>query len=335
MTMQRHRRGGENGGITTPVSGIVGIALALATAAVIGTMFPSAAHATIFYVADFEAKACDSNIADAEIVDGKLWDTYSGTYPELPPQPIVRCAAGTPSGGNSVEWVTFDTQIDASVGIDFVPQVVVSTGTTYYLAGFFRFDRIAGRDIWHDTGAYPYSFDKLFELGSIGTRWGIGVGWNGNYAVGVEHQFVFDAWCDDGTFDDCTTVGGGDHKTANQSGYDANNPLAVGYERWHAVVLAILAHSSSSGTGNVKLWVNGVLIMDRNQPTMASSATITRLWISGTIAQPGYDSPAHYRRMDRLMLTDSWQDIVDGGYLSSPGSGDTLAPAAPTNLTVQ
>ena len=25
--------------------------------------------------------------------------------------------------------------------------------------------------------------------------------------------------------------------------------------------------------------------MDRNQPTMASSATITRLWISGTIAQ--------------------------------------------------
>jgi hypothetical protein len=39
--------------------------------------------------------------------------------------------------------------------------------------------------------------------------------------------------------------------------------------------------------------------------------------------------------MDRLMLTDNWQDIVDGGYLSTPGPGDTLAPAAPSNLTVQ
>jgi hypothetical protein len=313
---------------------IVGIALALAATAVIATVFPAAAHATTFYVGDFEAKTCDTQIADAEIVDGKMWDTYSGTYPVFPPQPIVRCAAGTPSGVNSVEWVTFDSQIDASVGIDFVPQVVVSMGTTYYLAGFFRFDRIGGRDIWHDSGVQPYSFDKLLEFGSIGTRWGIGAGWNGNYSVGVDHEFVFDAWCDDGTFDDCTTVGGGDHKTANQNGYDATHPPVVDYERWHAVVLGVLAHSSSSGTGNVKLWVNGVLIMDRDQSTMASSATITRLWISGTIAQPAYDSPAHYRRMDKLILTDNWQDIVNGGYLKS-FSGDTLAPAAPTNLAVQ
>ena len=32
------------------------------------------------------------------------------------------------------------------------------------------------------------------------------------------------------------------------------------------------------------------------------------------------------------MITDDWQDIVNGGYLNG---GDTLAPAAPTNLTVQ
>lgn len=64
--------------------------------------------------------------------------------------------------------------------------------------------------------------------------------------------------------------------------------------------------------------------------------------MAGTVARhqpeyrPGFaGNRTHQVKVDALLLTDNWQDIVNGGYLGSPGGGDTLAPAAPTNLTVQ
>ena len=42
--------------------------------------------------------------------------------------------------------------------------------------------------------------------------------------------------------------------------------------------------------------------------------------IDGTIAQPAYDAPSHYRQYDAFIVTDNWQDIIDGGYLSDPES---------------
>ena len=53
--------------------------------------------------------------------------------------------------------------------------------------------------------------------------------------------------------------------------------------------------------------------------------------MGGTIAQTAYDAPAHYRKFDAFMLTDNWQDIIDGGYLSGEG-GDTQAPTVPDGL---
>jgi hypothetical protein len=93
---------------------------------------------------------------------------------------------------------------------------------------------------------------------------------------------------------------------------------------------------ATDNTGEISLWINGIKVLQYlNIRTAQAPGTMVELGWNGTYAQPAYDIPPHVRKFDAILFTDDWQDIVDGGYLSSPGSGDSLAPAAPTNLTVQ
>jgi hypothetical protein len=109
------------------------------------------------------------------------------------------------------------------------------------------------------------------------------------------------------------------------------NPVSMENGRWHAVVIRMDVTSVRSGT--IEMWINGTRVIESyNVRTQRNGAQFTGTYIGGTHNQPSYaadvDSSKYY---DKYLVTDNWQDIIDGGYLTV----DTLAPAAPTNLTVQ
>lgn len=287
------------------------------TALVIATtwiVLGGAASAASYVVADFEGKACDAPIADAEIVEGRLWDTYPGV-----PQPAVRCGVATPSGEKFVEWHTQNATAAAQVDV-VLPATNLSSGTTIYLATFVRFDRVAGNDIWLDTGASPYQFDKLIEIRGSGFRWGIGSGWNGNYTVGGDHKFTFDAWYSKVLNGDH----GPDHLVANQAPYGPAQPYLCDYERWYGVVLGVTV--ANSDAGRVQLWIDGTKIIDMPHYTANAAPVLETLTMHGTIAQPTNDSPEHVRRLDRIVVTDSWADVLAGGFLASTPAGPDGGP---------
>ena len=65
-------------------------------------------------------------------------------------------------------------------------------------------------------------------------------------------------------------------------------------------------------------------VKGRNFPVVCTLGTTyylpTQITMGGTIAQPAYNAPAHYRQFDALLLTDNWQNIIDLGYLKhEPG----------------
>ncbi|MBL7222807.1 MAG: heparin lyase I family protein [Candidatus Brocadiae bacterium] len=101
----------------------------------------------------------------------------------------------------------------------------------------------------------------------------------------------------------------------NQSGYSARRPVQLEYERWYSCVMAV--KMAADRTGSVAVWIDGVKICEyRGIKTCANAnPSITQITMGGTIAQPAYDAPAHYRRFDALLLTDNWQNVVDLGYL--------------------
>lgn len=113
------------------------------------------------------------------------------------------------------------------------------------------------------------------------------------------------------------------------------------YERWYSFVYMLQVNTMNGANPNpngaLRLWVNGTLLADRSNLciTDSSSATIDIIEINGTIAQGAYDAPAHYRKFDAFMLTDNWQNIINGGYLrDSNQTIDTIPPAAPSGLAV-
>lgn len=269
---------------------------------------------TIHFLVDFENETVGNEVDSS--VDG-----YS-VYPETDhAHPYVRSTIATPSGTKYAEWTTSTGDDEAGWRADFSPAITVSLGTAYYLAGWFRFERISGNDIWHDTGSSPYSFDKLYEFTGSGWRWGIGSGWNGWFTTGTDHKFTFDAWYATSVLGDH----GPDHIVHDSSGYSASNPYLCDYETWYGVVLGITAQNSNSG--RVQLWIDGTEVIDQTHYTAGSSPNIDHIYCNGTLAQSAYDAPPHKRQMDALIITDVWQDIIDGGYLG----GETLLPG-PTNL---
>ncbi|OQW50834.1 MAG: hypothetical protein A4S09_10935 [Proteobacteria bacterium SG_bin7] len=310
-------------------------------------------NATVYYSTNFESKACNSVIQDAEYVQGKLWDLLSGdpTYPF----PSVRCEFPVTSNSNYVRWTTICTGYSAAgrcspanntnattnaAGVEIVlgnSSFTPVEGTTYYLGAHFRFDRISNRDVWQDSGMAD-SFDKLMEMGCGGCnfRWGIGSGWPSGNHMATDHKFTFDAWCASTAFAGCQTPNNPDHKPQNANGYNASSPFLADYEKWYSVVLAVTA-STNATTGRVRLYINGTTIIDKQNITMGSnSATSDRIFLNGTIAQPSYDVPSHHRYVDNIVFTNSLVDIQNAGLMQDPQSTTppTGSPRTPTNLRV-
>lgn len=301
-------------------------------------------QATDYIDVSLEGESANTVIVDGASYDGYSWDLFGGdaAYPTQ----YVRATISTPAGTNFHEVLTICggytggnrctpandptvTTNQAQANIYRASHTFVAD-STHYLGAFIRFDRVGSRNVW----ATLDSFDKLLEFGCAGcnTRWGIGSGRHGNYTdqngLPDAATFTFDLWCADSAFDACEVPANNDwdHKAPNVSPYSTSSPYLCAYGQWYAVVMAVTFSTTTSG--NVRLWINGTKIMDYNRITMATGGYSDLVALHGTIAQPAYDAPDHYRRMDRILWSDSLTAITNAGLMQDP----TGSPAAPIAL---
>lgn len=283
-------------------------------------------EATVLFLSNAESGTCNTGVSTS------LWDYTGSGGPGGPAaaQMFYRCDTPVPNSGRS-KYFRVDTVnlMQGAWNVRQVSQINLTPGVTYYFGAFFRFDRIAGLDIWHDTNQ-PDSYDKLFEFdGNI--RWIILAGFpNSGYLGSYDQKFTFDLYSSPTYCSSC----GSNEKRANVSPYGGNNPFLADYGKWYAVVMAYTPSSGGSATdGKVELFINGIKTTSLSQKTQdTTSPFINQFQYSGTIAQPGYDSPAHFRKMDYFILSDSLTDVQNAGLMSDPEAG---APSPPTNLRVQ
>lgn len=314
--------------------------------AVVFFLLVSPVGATIYTNIDLESSTVDAAITNGSTQDGQSIELFSGDAAY--PTPYTRNAITTPSGSRYHEILTIcggyasnrcTPANDPSVTTNQAGFVVnhssitwsAQSGNTFYLGGFFRFDRVGGRNVWASSD----SFDKLWEFGGNGpghsTRWGIGAGRHGNFSNwDSANTFTFDLWCADSVFDACEVPASNDwdHKPHNTGGYTASNPYECQYERWYAVVLAVTMSTTTSG--HLALYINGTAVHDSAHITMDAGSTSSQNILHGTIAQGAYDAPDHYRRSDKLMFTDSLTDIQNAGLMSDPEAGGSPSGSNPS-----
>ncbi len=217
-----------------------------------------------------------------------------------------------PQGRNVFRWDVTEaktTELLHEVKFDRLPE---AKEKTYYYGFFVRYDRIDGRDIWH-SGKDEASADKGFEIKGDGIRWIVSFGSWGH----TNEMQRFTTWVGNPTYHVNRKLEVNDAYYPNQNGYNQEKPIPLEYEKWHACVFKM--KWATEDTGEVGLWVNGTKILEYTGiKTVNSPGTFERLQFFGTIAQPAYDAPPHVRKVDALVFTDDWQDIVDGGYLKVP-----------------
>lgn len=264
-------------------------------------------------------------------------DGTVGTYVPNPPFCQTPCSGGgeratyqssggTPQGSKYYQWETVANQTNTYTEIHPSPNFPITNvlGQTFYLAWFFNFTRINALDIWHETGD---SADKAVEIDGSGVRW---TGSPGNWvslAPNQDHRYTI--FIGNPTYHLNLSLEHSDIYYPNQNGYNNTNTLQLQYEQWYSAVMAVKI--ASDNTGSVTLYIDGVKIFEyTNIRTAANtSPTITDIKMSGSIAQNAYDAPAHYRKFDALLLTDNWQDIVNGEYLKKRPSPPYQNPPQP------
>ncbi|MGB4942972.1 MAG: hypothetical protein WBO92_02570 [Candidatus Moraniibacteriota bacterium] len=290
----------------------------------------------------FDVNPDDSPTACNGAVPGTgEWDYRGGS---INGQFYVRCDTPVPGTTKYYRVDTVNLQHDSYNIADFGGQIALSSSTTYYFGGFFRFDKVAGQDIWHD-GAQADSYDKMFELygGANGSsdptafRALITAGWHyGYYNQAHDGKYTYGAYLSPGACDtrppcEYELVG------ANVSPYGQNNPYVADYGKWYAVVMSVKPSTGLVANGLIEVFINGTKIYSQVGATQNGTIPdVESFQYTGTTAQPAYDAPAHLRKLGRVMLTNSLSDITTAGMMQDPESGgDTTPPAAPTGLGVQ
>ena len=293
---------------------------------------------SIFYTQNSIATVYLSWDAEEHPCDGTPLPNPPFKYTEAPTPGYVVCAA-TPNGNRFFEWSVsaLQTSYYTEVSNSNFP-ITNIFGKTFYLAYYVRVTRIGGVDVWHLTSQ---SADKNVELYGRGLRI---IGYKGHWEGMLDNQSGrWTVWAMDGN-----RLNDGnpswepllqDYRDAlylNQNGFSSSKPIQLEYEKWHSYVLKVKVNSQTYAEGNVPdgevvIWVNGTKILEYKNLWVASgtSPSISRVVMGGTIAQPYYDAPPHKQQFDALILTDNWQDIINGGYMSA-----NPAPAAPTGLRI-
>ena len=273
------------------------------------------AHATIYFYFDAE------NCTNGSLLPIPPWNPY------YDPRDRGKCNsdATAPNGTKIMQW---DVLTTVEANLNSIPFDTVPTAqTTYYFAFFFRFDRINGIDIWPEGAPDVESFDKAAEFRGNGVRWIVNFGERG--MGNQDHRFS--VFITDGLPLN-PQIKVWDSYYQNYNGYSRYNSIQLEYEKWHSIVFKM--RWAIDNTGEIGLWVDGIKVLEHNNITTAlSPGTFERLGWNGTYAQPAYNIPPQVRKFDAIIFTDTWQDIVDGGYLGS--GGDTQAPTVPAGLSAQ
>lgn len=213
----------------------------------------------------------------------------------------------------------------------------ISEGDTLFLAYQMNYTNTNG-DVWQD-GPGANSADKGPGLHSTGTttggfRWDNSMGcWDGDTQC-QDHRFT--VWIGNPNYH--FNIGGcgevNDIYHPNVAPYTGGTVPQLAYNRWHNFVMKITMSNGSNG--RVEAWVDGAKYLDcASIKTMdISNNDFSYIEFGGTIAQPAYDTPAHTRFFDNIVVTKTQSDITD--FFSDPeaGSGDTTPPAAPTSVFI-
>jgi len=273
-------------------------------------LFPYEARAAVLFSSQADNGVCGQNVATAE------WD-YTGSSEGVNARMSYQCDTPVPGRSNYYRITTYDLQHDAGNerGID---QINLTLGTTYYTGCWIRFDRINGVDIWHDTGAYPESYDKLWETrGNM--RVIVAAGYPDWVETGTDHKFTFGLYLFEPYCSGCIY----EQAQPNVSPYSRTSPYMADYERWYSIVIGFTPSNGSTENGRVRLWINGILTSDyQNIKTQDSGSPYISLFMhSTTMAQPSYDAPAHHRKYDNFVLSDSLEDMQSAGLMQDPESG--------------
>lgn len=258
-------------------------------------------------------------------------------------------ATPRPGGGKYIRFFYYEGQHDyesnaengsalyGSTPFAIGAPATITSGTTIYLGGFVRFDRIGGQNLW-DSGFEANDFDKFFGIRSNevsgGLRWYVTAGWANSGAAGpYPNKFTFQLTKSPNYCPSCNW--GPDELRQNASGYDYNNPYLCDYERWYAIVLGLTISSTTSGS--VKLWINGTLVAQYDNRTVEITPTnVAQLVMNTTYGQPAYNSGgtpnrSHYRLLDGHILSDDLTYLQNNGYFTDPEAAVTPL-VAPTNF---
>lgn len=274
----------------------------------------------------FSSHADDVTGNDGDTVATSVWDNTQDGDPKT-----LVLKTDTPVPGRSKY---FRIQLGASPQSAWMVKettVNLSVGTEYYLACFLRFDRISGNSIWHDTGAYPESYDKLVELWGT-TRCIITAGYPDWAETGTAGKFSFGGY---GFEPQCTSGCPYEQVEPNVSPYSRTAPYLADYERWYAVVAGWTPSNGGTENGRFRLWINGVNTLDLNniKTQDGTSPSISQFTYSPTIAQPTYDAPAHYRKFDGFVFASSSSDVT--AWLRNPyGSVSTISGSGSIGKTL-
>lgn len=321
--------------------GIKKFLLGLATAGLLS--FSPAALSTVYFLQNAESGTVG---AQAPNPPWCSWQCYGGSASEVEVVPIYGSAGGAPQGSKYLYWNILQDQHSYYNETGSKPIHNFSNGSVIYMAFWLRIDRQAGGSRFnvYDTTGDGYSAEKGFGMHgpnqSDGIRWDLSFGCWGTTvhcdadrftAWGGNPSFHFHGNGNGGSVQPCSVSGltcieVDDTFRPNQSGYTGSSPYQLTYETWHSFVMELTM--SNTNTGTFKIWINGTPYMSYTglRTVGGSEFQLSYLEIGGTLCQPAYDCPPHKRSVDNLMVSDSWSDVVAGGYLGA----ELLAP--PSNV---
>jgi hypothetical protein len=309
------------------------------------------AFSTQYFYWNGESGTCDSTV-------GTPFSTFENNAG------VIKCDETPPEGRKYLRYYypgNGSNSIYTEARLTTTPTNVL--GRTYYLACWIKIERIGGNNVFKNSSLG--SVDKFIEIDTSGscenpspcTRQrqivllGRGEMTLPNIATFstamygsincFNHERAYKAIESGENFHHnytCNFVT--DHCSITQ-------PYVLTYDAWHSLVLGVL--EAQSDTGKVQMWLDGTEVMRyTNIMTICGSTIIDGIKMMGSIAQPGYDAPAHYIKWDGIMLTDNWQDLVNGGYLTgaaptttsiaattTTSTVDSAPPAAPTGLRIE
>lgn len=256
----------------------------------------------------------------------------------------TRAVTGNPKGGKVMEWGTSHVG-QASMFNEVRYSTRPPNDGTLYWAGFVRFNRVNGVQIWPDPTPNNEGFDKAIELVGPAYRWTVNFGVRAqNEPAGRFSVFVgnpnpghFNPECEvyDSYWQNVNGYGRGLFE-ANDCQPNMGNPFyAMEYDRWYAVVFGVKC--SATNTGSITLWVNGTKILEYiNIKTCGASPCVhDRLQLWGTYNQSNYNGPIHRRQVDAMLVADDLTLLQSNGYFADPTSSSTTPPNSPRNLRIQ